>query len=72
MGTITKEFAETLLKRTQEGKHINTTVGEEEQLIRAWLYWNEHYYQPRLKALVDQQKQGAHGGIAGSEAMTRG
>lgn len=50
MGTITKEFAETLLKRVQDGKHINTTVHEEEQLIRAWLYWHENYYRPRIEA----------------------
>lgn len=59
MGQITKEFAETLLKRSQSGKHINTTVWEEEQLIRGWLYWNEHYFEPRIKAFVaDQIKQG--------------
>jgi hypothetical protein len=59
MGTISKEFAETLLQRVQAGKHINTTVHEEEQLIRAWLYWNEHYYQPRLQALRSGQLSAA-------------
>ena len=57
MGQITKAFAENLLLRVQAGKHINTTVGEEEQLIRAWMYWHEYYYQPRLDALIAAQKQ---------------
>ena len=51
MGTITKEFAETLLKRVESGKHINTTVHEEEQLIRGWLYWHENFYLSKVQAL---------------------
>lgn len=52
MGQITRDFAETLLKRVKEGKHINTTVWEEEQLIRGWIYWHENYYLPRFRALT--------------------
>lgn len=37
MGQITKEFAENLLSRIKDGRHIDTTLWEEEQLVRAWL-----------------------------------
>lgn len=53
MGQITKEFAETLLKQVQAGQHINTTVWEEEQLIRGWLFWyqrNHNYRAPEEAA----------------------
>lgn len=67
MGQITKAFAENLLKRVQAGQHINTTVGEEEQLIRGWMYWHEHHYEPRIKAFVaDSLRNGI--GTVGSEA----
>jgi hypothetical protein len=52
MAQMTKEFAESLLKRVQDGRHINTTCWEEEQLIRGWLYWHEHVYEPRMKAMA--------------------
>lgn len=70
MAQMTKSFAENLLKRVQEGKHINTTCWEEEQLIRGWLYWHEHVYEPRMKAFI-----AAHPvveGSANSEAMQGG
>ena len=66
MGTITKEFAESLLKRVQAGKHINTTCSEEEQLIRGWLYWHEHVYLPKVQAL--RLYQGDAFAIASSDA----
>ena len=50
---MTKEFAENLLKRVQSGNHINTTVWEEEQLIRGWLFWyqrNHNYRAPEAAA----------------------
>ena len=52
MAQMTKEFAETLLKRVQDGKHINTTLWEEEQLIRGWLHWYEVLFAPRMAALA--------------------
>lgn len=71
MAQMTKDFAESLMKRVQAGQHINTTVWEEEQLIRGWLYWHEHDYQPRMKRLVEMQNVAPGGGIgvAGGEAL---
>ena len=52
MAHMTKEFAENLLKRVQSGKHINTTVWEEEQLIRGWLQYHDLIFKPRLDSLL--------------------
>lgn len=51
MAQMTKDFAENLLQRVRQGKHINTTTSEEEQLIVGWLYWHEHIYPPKVQAL---------------------
>lgn len=64
MAQMTKEFAETLLQRVQSGKHINTTVWEEEQLIRGWLFWyqrNHNYRAPEKAANTSDDPQSAAG-----------
>lgn len=56
MAQMTKDFAESLLKRVQAGQHINTTVWEEEQLIRGWLSWYQHnhnYINPAEAAKIE-------------------
>ena len=71
MGQITKEFAEHLLKRLEAGHHINTTCGEEQQLVHGWLYWYENFYAPRMAKLVAQQtgpiESGPGAGMAGGQ-----
>ena len=57
MSQMTKEFAENLLERVKAGKHINTTVWEEQQLIAGWLAWHEQIAVPRLKALAARQME---------------
>ena len=68
MGQITKEFAQSLLKRIDAGQHINTTLGEEQQLVTAWLYWHEHVYKPRMEALLKHSAADATGPMAGSSS----
>lgn len=71
MAQMTKEFAENLLKRVKSGQHINTTCWEEEQLITGWLYWNEHFYKPRMEALARNSAAEAPGPMVGTDAFTR-
>ena len=68
MAMMTKDFAQSLLKRLDAGQHINTTLHEEQQLVNGWLAWYDFVYEPRLRAIAKNSaaEAGPISGAAGS------
>ena len=41
MSQVTESLARHFWKRVEKGQHINSTAGEERQLVYAWLCWQK-------------------------------